>query len=178
MRRKIISQFIFISFALVIFSSCVNDRKTPPNKKKSKQEVDSFLNDWHSAASEADFEKYFSKMDRLSVFIGTDASENWTKDQFKEFSKPYFEKGKAWNFKSIERHIYMNSSKNFIWFDELLETWMGLCRGSGVIEVIDSKYALKHYVLSLTVPNEMVRDVLVIKREKDSILIDQLKLGS
>lgn len=177
--RKMTSQLLSISFALILFCSCVNNtnQRTLVNKKKSKQQVNSFLNDWHQAASEADFEDYFTKMDSISVFIGTDASENWTKAQFEAFSRPYFEKGKAWDFKSLERNIYMNDFGDFIWFDELLDTWMGVCRGSGVIEVLDSKCVLKHYVLSLTIPNETVQGVLAMKREKDSILVGQLKSG-
>ena len=171
------SQFLSISFALILFFSCVNNtnQRTVINKEKSKQQVNSFLNDWHQAASEANFEDYFTKMDSVSIFIGSDASENWTKTQFEAFSRPYFEKGKAWDFKSLERNIYMNDSGDFIWFDELLDTWMGVCRGSGVVEVLNSKYMLKHYVLSLTIPNEAVQGVLTMKREKDSILVDQLK---
>ena len=34
--------------------------------------------------------------------------------------------------KTLERHIYTSKSGDFIWFDELLDTWMGACRGSGV----------------------------------------------
>ena len=86
------------------------------------------------AAAEANFDAYFGKMDTISVFIGTDASENWTKKEFSDFSKPYFDKGKAWDFKTLERNIYVNTSGDFVWFDELLNTWMGTCRGSGVLE--------------------------------------------
>jgi hypothetical protein len=65
-----------------------------------------------------------------AVFIGTDATENWGKPAFQEFAKPYFDKGKAWNFTVLERHIYFDQSKK-AWFDELLNTQMKICRGSG-----------------------------------------------
>ena len=42
-----------------------------------------------------------------SVFIGTDAGENWDIKAFKSFSKPYFDKGQAWSFKAIDRNIYI-----------------------------------------------------------------------
>jgi hypothetical protein len=42
-------------------------------------------------------------------FIG-DATETWNKMQFQAFAKPFFDRGKAWSFKAIERHIYVDKS--------------------------------------------------------------------
>jgi hypothetical protein len=106
-------------------------------------------------------------MDSISVFIGTDATENWSKNQFQKYSKPYFDEGKAWDFKPLERHIYTNKSGNFIWFDELLDTWMGVCRGSGVIELVGEKLKIKHYVLSLTIPNDIIDDVIKMNSKEE-----------
>jgi len=39
---------------------------------------------------------------------------------------------------------------------------MGVCRGSGVIEMVDEKLKIKHYVLSLTVPNDVIDEVIKI----------------
>ena len=68
---------------------------------------------------------------RGCVFIGTDVSERWSKKKFSEFSKPYFDKGKAWEFTAIERTIKLAPSNKIAWFDEVLETWMGECRATG-----------------------------------------------
>ncbi len=115
-------------------------------------------------------------MDSLSVFIGTDATENWDKTAFANFSKPYFDKGKAWSFSAIDRNIYSNNEGSTLWFDELLDTWMGLCRGSGVVENTNGTLKIKHYVLSVTVPNDDIAKLIDIKREKDSLLT--LKINS
>jgi uncharacterized protein YbcC (UPF0753/DUF2309 family) len=136
-------------------------------KKVSSENIDTFLNDWHMAASKADYKNYFTKMDSISVFIGTDATENWSKNQFQKFSKPYFDDGKAWDFKTLERHIYTSKSGDFIWFDELLDTWMGVCRGSGVIELVGEKLKIKHYVLSLTIPNDSIDDVIKMNSKEE-----------
>ena len=133
--------------------------------------VNTLLDNWHKAASEANYEGYFSKMDSVSVFIGTDATENWTKKQFENFSKPYFDKGKAWSFKTLERNIYLNDARNFVWFDELLTTWMGTCRGSGVLEKKDKIWKIKHYVLSIEIPNDDVQVVIKAKKKSDSIFL-------
>lgn len=168
---------VLLLFLMVLMSSCQKDVKINPlTQTEIVKNVNSFLNDWHEAASEANFDNYFSKMDNISVFIGTDASENWTKKAFVKYSKPYFDKGKAWNFKTLERNVYVNSTANFIWFDELLETRMGICRGSGVIALHDAKFSIKHYVLSITIPNDDVDEVINIKTKKDSLMIRKLKL--
>ena len=123
------------------------------------------------AAAEANFDAYFGKMDTISVFIGTDASENWTKKEFSDFSKPYFDKGKAWDFKTLERNIYVNTSGDFVWFDELLNTWMGTCRGSGVLEKKGETWKIKHYVLSVAIPNGDVQKIIAAKKKSDSIFL-------
>ena len=110
-------------------------------------------------------------MDSISVFIGTDATENWTKNEFANFSKPFFDKGKAWSFIPLERNIYINDAKNFVWFDELLNTWMGICRGSGVLEKQQNTWVIKHYVLSVAIPNNDVQSVILAKKKSDSIFL-------
>ena len=67
-----------------------------------KQKIDEVLDSWHLAAANADFEAYFGKMTKDGVFIGTDAMENWQNDEFRAFSKPYFDKGKAWSFTAVQ----------------------------------------------------------------------------
>lgn len=167
--------FYFVS--IVILFAC-NDNKKPTSEvtyTKDKQAVNSFMDDWHLAATEANYENYFSKLDSTSIFIGTDASENWTKEAFEGFSKPYFDNGKAWDFKSLERNVYFNEDGSIAWFDELLKTWMGACRGSGVLERNNNGWVLKHYVLSVAIPNEDIKEVIIAKRKNDSIFQSTFK---
>lgn len=131
--------------------------------------IDAYLDDWHAAAASANFDDYFGRLDSMSVFIGTDASENWSKGEFAAFSKPYFDQGKAWGFTAIERSIYYSKDSSVIWFDELLDTWMGTCRGSGVLELSNKDWNLKHYVLSVAIPNESIEEVIKAKESLDSI---------
>ncbi|MBX9449344.1 MAG: nuclear transport factor 2 family protein [Taibaiella sp.] len=92
----------------------------------------SVLDELNQAAAEADFNRYFDLYREDAVFTGTEAGERWHKNQFMDYARPYFEKGKAWNFRSIDRHIYIHTRQDIAWFDELLLTQMKLCRGSGV----------------------------------------------
>lgn len=144
-------------------------------QESDKRAVHLVLDNWHLAASNADFEAYFDKMTPDGVFIGTDATENWQNDAFREFSKPYFDRGRAWSFTAVERNIYINEASDFAWFDELLDTQMKLCRGSGVAKKVNGQWKIAHYVLSIAVPNKNVAELVQLKMEKDSLLLLQMK---
>lgn len=144
-------------------------------QNSAKESIDQLLNEWHDAAARADFDTYFSKMAEESVFIGTDPTENWDKPEFIEWSKPYFEKGKAWSFSTLKRNIFIADNCDFAWFDELLETQMGICRGSGVVTKEDGAWKIRHYVLSIEIPNENVTEVTRLKKSFDDKFISQLK---
>jgi len=147
----------------------------PASEADVKQAIDNSLEKWHKAAADADFEEYFGLMTEDGVFIGTDAGENWQNKEFREFAKPYFDKGKAWSFTTLERNIYPQDNSEIAWFDELLSTQMGICRGSGVMEQVGDTWKVKHYVLSIAIPNDNVTEVTDLKKETDSLLIQSLK---
>ena len=178
-RKKIINRFVFpfLVVLAVLFYQCETPKKevVQVNSEELISSADAVLTNWHIAAAEANYENYFGAMDSVSIFIGTDFTENWPKKEFEEFSKPYFDRGKAWSFSAIDRNIYHNEDGSFIWFDELLQTWMGLCRGSGVIENKDGVLKIKHYVLSVTVPNDQISGFLKLKeQELDSTFVQSL----
>lgn len=140
-----------------------------------EKEIGNTIDQWHQAAAQAKFEQYFSIMDENSIFIGTDATEHWSKNQFKAFAKPFFDKGKAWSFTAIERHIYVSKDKKMAWFDELLNTQMKICRGSGVLIKVGKDWKIKHYTLSMTIPNDNVDAVIAIKSGLENPLIEKLQ---
>ncbi|MFP9098926.1 nuclear transport factor 2 family protein [Flavobacterium sp. RHBU_24] len=137
--------------------------------------INTLLNDWHAAAATADYNGYFGKIATDGHYIGTDAGENWNKTAFATFSKPYFDKGKAWDFKALERHVYFSKDGKTAWFDELLDTWMKVCRGSGVLEKEGKEWKIKHYVLSMTVPNDVTDQVIPLKAKYEDAVIERLR---
>jgi hypothetical protein len=145
------------------------------NTDSDKKKINTTLDSWHKAAANAEFDNYFSFMTSNGVFIGTDATENWQLDAFKAFSKPYFDKEKAWNFTSLQRNIYFDKSQNTAWFDELLDTQMKICRGSGVLIKEGKNWKIAHYVLSMTIPNDNLNDVVKIKEKIENGVIEKLK---
>lgn len=119
------------------------------------------LDDWHDAAAKADEKRYFGHFTPGAVFMGTDATERWTVDEFRAYAKPHFDKGKAWSFTAHDRHIMFAADAKTAWFDEQLETPnLGPSRGSGVLTLIGSDWKIAHYNLTIPIPNDLCDNVV------------------
>jgi len=148
---------------------------TPTNDAaKDKQQIAAMLDSFNVAAGKANYQAYFNFYTSDAIFIGTDATERWDKQQFMVWAKPYFDRGKAWNFKALERHIYLNAKGDMGWFDELLQTQMKICRGSGVVVKQGNTWKVQQYVLSMTIPNSKVDSIVAIKAPIEDALMQQL----
>lgn len=167
---------INILIVLIIFSftSTVFAQKKGFYENVQKKNVSKVLDDLNTFAAAADFKNYFNLFAPESMFIGTDATEVWNKKEFMDYSKPHFDKGKAWNFTSLKRNISFSSDGKYAWFDELLDTQMKLCRGSGVLEKIGNQWKIKQYVLSQTIPNDVNDEVIKIKTPIEDAIISDL----
>ena len=129
-------------------------------KGQEQEIINGFVNDWHKAASEANAELFFGSIADDGIYIGTDATERWDKESFWEFSKPYFDKGKAWDFKPYDRQVHISKNGQIAWFSELLDTWMSVCRGSGVLRKTTDGWEIVQYHLSVTVPNDDIQEFI------------------
>lgn len=127
-----------------------------------------FIDAWHLAATQANATAYFGSIADHGIFIGTDATEHWTKQQFLSFAKPYFDRGKAWDFKAYNRKLHVSNNGQFVWFSELLTTWMGVCRGSGILEKTANGWKIQQYHLSVTVPNEIINDFITLVKNSET----------
>lgn len=126
----------------------------------SAQSPEAVLDAWHLAAARADADAYFGLMASGAVFLGTDATERWTKAEFRAYAEPYFKQGKAWTFKSVKRHVANSSDGNTAWFDEELDTPnLGPARGSGVLVKQGGVWRIIQYNLSVPIPNPLMRQV-------------------
>jgi len=137
-------------------------------QKINTSEINRFIDEWHLDAAKADMEAYFEKIDENGIYIGTDATEIWTKQEFYDWAKSYFDKGKAWSFTRKSRNVYVYTDGNMAWFDELLNSPSCVLRGSGVLIRKKGEWKIKHYVLSLPVPNEKFKNVLEVMKEEGS----------
>ena len=134
---------------------------------QTENEINDFITEWHNAAAAAEQEKFFNFIDEDGIYIGTDSTEVWTKQQFYDWSKPHFDKNKAWSFKATQRNIYLSEDGTLAWFDELIDYGSGTLRGSGVLQKRDREWTIMHYVLSVPVPNEKFKEVMNVIRENN-----------
>jgi SnoaL-like domain len=146
-----------------------------PATANARTQIAALLDSFNVFAAKADFTNYFNCFAENGVFIGTDATENWNKQNFMTWAKPYFDRKTTWNFKSLERHIFFDKKGNTAWFDELLDTQMKICRGSGVLTKQGRNWKIEQYVLSVTVPNSIVDSVVAMKAPIEEGMIKRLK---
>ncbi len=132
-----------------------------PAATDPKAAVAAVLDDWHKAAAAADEPRYFGHFTADAVFMGTDATERWSRDEFRAWAKPFFSRGKAWSFKAVSRHISLSKDGNVAWFDEALDTPnLGPSRGSGVLVKEGNTWKIAHYNLSVPIPNDLMDEVM------------------
>jgi hypothetical protein len=162
------------SFLLVVVILLTGYKNRPVKTDDEKKQVSAMLDSFNQAAARADYNVYFNYFTDDAIFIGTDATEHWTKQQFMVWAKKYFDRGRAWNFKSIDRHVYLSENKNLGWFDELLNTQMKICRGSGVVVKIKGVWKIQQYVLSITMPNDQIDGAIKLKAPEENLLIDSI----
>lgn len=146
-----------------IYSSKFDNRDKMENFDSDKSYVNHFLNQWHEDAAHSNLDAYFNFMHPNFIFLGTDPSERWTKNEFYGFCKPYFDKKSTWNFKVNWRNVYQNN--NVIWFEESLDTWMEECRGSGVLVYEQGEWKLIHYNLTVLIENEKMKKFIKLRKK-------------
>jgi beta-lactamase class D len=171
--RMIPSRFLLQGFAVILLL-CYGSGFSQPASNTAVEPLNKFIDQWHRDAAMGNHAAYIGAMTADGVYIGTDASERWTTAEFSTWSKPWFDKKKTWNFKAITRNIHIEPHAVTAWFDELLDTHMGICRGSGVLQKKDGQWKIAQYVLSPTVPNNLMHQVTDMKSIEDTALMLKL----
>jgi ketosteroid isomerase-like protein len=154
------------ALALVVLATatgCLRARPgAAPDVAAARADVERLLDDWHRAAAKADAAGYWSLLEADAVFIGTDAAERWSRDEFERLYRKHFEEGKAWTFVPRDRHVYVSAEGDLAWFDERLDTEkLGELRGSGVARRTTAGWRIAHYVLSVPVPNALLSELVL-----------------
>ena len=122
--------------------------------------VEASLDEFHESAARADTAAYFGVMTEDVVFLGTDASERWQGQAFRDFVTSHFSAGRGWTYVPVQRDIIVAADDDTAWFDELLENeGLGTCRGSGVLVKSAGGWKIAQYNLSVPVPNAIVGKV-------------------
>ena len=131
----------------------------------ARDSVSRVLDDFHDAASHADYPRYFSHFAREAVFIGTDATERWTVQEFRVYARRRFDAGDGWTYVPRVRHVYVSASGNTAWFDEILDNdHYGTTRSTGVLVREDGAWKIAQYHLTIPIPNDLADTVVAMIR--------------
>ena len=124
-------------------------------------EVHATLDAFHRAASEADYDGYMGLFSDGAVFLGTDATERWTREEFAEYVAAAFGRGRGWTYTTTARWVRVSADGSTAWFDEtLVNDNLGDTRGSGVLVRTSDGWRIAHYNLTIPIPNALAREVV------------------
>ncbi len=159
MQRNRFSTMLALA-ALTLFGGIAGAAETEVEK------IEAVLDDLHAAASDADEQRYFSHFAASGIFLGTDAGERWTLEEFRAYAHPHFSQGKGWTYHPRDRHVALSADGDSAWFDEVLDNdKYGQCRGTGVLQRYDGKWRIELYHLTILIPNELAQDFVAKIRE-------------
>lgn len=145
--------------ATALLGSCTMTQPSDPATKMMF--VDDVLNNWHADASAGRFESYFDAMADDGVFLGTDATERWTKEEFMGYAREPFSDGNGWTYTPSDRFVAFDDDGDTAWVDELLTNEKyGTLRGTAVLRLVGDDWKIAHYSLTFLVPNEKAADVV------------------
>lgn len=163
---RFVSQMLKQSLFTVVFFFAVQGQAMAATPTSDVNQV---LDAFHQAAAKADGAKYFALFAPEGVFIGTDATERWSVEEFKKYAEPHFSKGHGWTYISKNRHVAFSPAEDVAWFDELLDNKsLGTCRGSGVLRKVGKEWKISQYHLTIPVPNELADEVVKMIRKPKS----------
>jgi hypothetical protein len=149
------SLFILLALFPIVLSA-----QTP------KETINQFMDNWHMAAATADEEVFFGSMTEDGIYLGTDKTEKWTRDEMSEWANEYFQRESAWSFTAIDRDVYFSEDGKIAWLNEKLDTWMGVCKGTAVLVLKENDWKIALYDLSVTIDNEKIDQFLeLIKKD-------------
>ncbi len=152
--------------SLMILAACTGT----PAGRLPFHAISETLDGFHKAAADADEETYFSLLSDDAVFLGTDASERWTKGEFRRWAEPYFQRDSAWKYEPRQRSISINADGDTAWFDETVHNEKyGDLRGTGVLIRTPDGWKIAQYNLTFPIPNEIAGQVVeMIRRVEES----------
>lgn len=134
----------------------------PARAATPEQQIAATLDALHAAAAKADGPAYFALYTPDATYLGTDAGERWTLEQFRGYAMPYFSKGQGWTYVPRERHITIApiDCRCVAWFDELLDSASyGTSRGTGTLVLTADGWKVSQYALTFPIPNDLAKDM-------------------
>ena len=154
-----------LSAALIVLATSVACTSAPEATEPAavpdetfRARVNAFVDEWHQDAAHAR-PAFFDKIAADGIYIGTDKTERWTREAFREWAKPAFARPTAWAFTPLHRNIRFTPDRQLIWFDEQVCSSMGILQATGVVRPTPASFEIVHYQLSIAVPNDVIPQV-------------------
>ena len=156
-------QLAVLALLALLGASCANSEQAParrpaPSDADVTSRVNAFVDAWHQDAAHAR-PAFFDKIASDGIYIGTDKTERWTREAFREWAKPAFARPVAWAFTPLHRNVRVSPDRTFVWFDEQVRSSMGILQATGVMRPAADSFEMVHYQLSIAVPNEIIPEV-------------------
>jgi hypothetical protein len=125
------------------------------NASPDTRQVESVLEAHLRAVATKDVPLLRKSFTQKAVFIGSDDTENWS---LHGLVRRLRESKNGWDMrKCTQRHIQLILPDVATFFEVIRHVKYGLFRGSGVVvKNKKGEWAIAHYVLSFSVPNEVV----------------------
>jgi hypothetical protein len=159
-----------VLFVLAMSVACTagDERQSVPfDRAEATAAVSAVLDALHHNASVADEESYFALFAPEAVFLGTDATERWSVDEFRAYAHARFEQGQGWTYilRDGTRNIDFDPTGTVAWFDEILDNAnYGETRGTGAMRWVDGAWRITQYHLTIPVPNDLARALVEMIR--------------
>lgn len=155
MQRIVMPVLVGVMGVMLVGCSATNPRREAMAAETRVFRVGIVLDQWHFAAAHGLFDLYFEQMSNDAVFLGADASERWTRDEFMAYARRHFANGKGWAYTPVERHVALSDDGGTAWVDEILKSEKyGTLRGTGVLVRVGEDWKIAQYSLTFLVPNE------------------------
>jgi hypothetical protein len=149
---------LFVALSAACSSAPAPGQQPSVSGDKFRARVNAFVDEWHQDAAQAR-PAFFDKIAADGIYIGSDKTERWTKEAFREWARPAFARPTAWALTPLHRNISFTPDRQIVWFDEQVRSSMGILQASGVVRPIAKGFEIVHYQLSIAVPNDVVPQV-------------------
>jgi hypothetical protein len=154
-----------LALLLTVATGCSAPEAAPLDRAAEAAAAEAVLSDLHRLASEADFGAYFQLFTPDAVFMGTDATERWSVDDFRGYASA----SSGWTYEMTERNLFLDEDGRTAWFDERLENAnYGETRGTGVLLRTEDGWEIAQYNLTIPVPNDLAREFVDRIRELEA----------
>jgi ketosteroid isomerase-like protein len=141
----------------ILLGACGPSAAPQIDREAERAAAEAVLDDLHRLASEGDFDAYFQLFAPDAVFMGTDATERWSVEEFRGYAAG----SSGWTYGMTERHVFLDEAGGTAWFDERLQNdRFGETRGTGVLVRRPDGWKIAQYNLTIPVPNELAIDLV------------------